>query len=206
MTLSALDLWLYSGAMAVLFLTPGPVWLALAARSLSGGFHAAWPLAVGVAIGDMLWPLLAVLGVTWIVLAVEGLATLLRWSAVAVFAGMGGLLIRYANAPIVRDGRLTRPGVWRGFIAGLAVILSNPKAILFYIGILPGFFDLTRVTWTDVVAIVSISFLVPLSGNLVLAALLGRLRGRLTAPQTLRRINLMSGALLLVVAVLIAFG
>jgi threonine/homoserine/homoserine lactone efflux protein len=31
-----------------------------------------------------------------------------------------------------------------GFLAGLAAILANPKAILFYMGMLPGFFDLTR--------------------------------------------------------------
>ena len=204
MTLSVLDLWLYAGAMAVLFLTPGPVWLALTARGLSGGFRAAWPLALGVAIGDMFWPLLAVLGVSWVISVFDGLMIILKWVAVAMFAGMGLLLLRHADAPVTGDGRLMRPGVWPGFVAGLIVILSNPKAILFYIGILPGFFDLSRVTTGDIAAIVTISFLVPLLGNLAMAALIGRLRTRLTAPHTLRRINLASGSLLIVVAVLIA--
>ena len=53
MTLNPGDLLLYCGALVILFLTPGPVWLALIARGLSGGFHAAWPLAFGVAIGDI---------------------------------------------------------------------------------------------------------------------------------------------------------
>ena len=53
---------LYVGALLILFLTPGPVWVALTARALSGGFHAAWPLAFGVVVGDVLWPLLAILG------------------------------------------------------------------------------------------------------------------------------------------------
>jgi len=53
MTLNPNDLLLYCGALFILFLTPGPVWLALTARGLSGGFHAAWPLAVGVAVGDI---------------------------------------------------------------------------------------------------------------------------------------------------------
>ena len=47
MTLDAWDIALYAGALAILFLTPGPVWVGLIARSLSGGFHAAWPLALG---------------------------------------------------------------------------------------------------------------------------------------------------------------
>ena len=203
MTLSVLDLWFYAGAMAVLFFTPGPVWLALTARGLSGGFHAAWPLALGVAIGDMLWPLLAVLGVTWILTVFDGLMVVLKWVAVAMFAGMGALLLRHADAPVSRDGRLTRPGILPGFLAGLAVILSNPKAILFYIGVLPGFFDLSRVTGADIAAIVTISFLVPLSGNLIMAGLIGRLRDRLTSPRVMRRINVASGWLLLAVAALL---
>ena len=36
MTLSLSDLALYAGALLVLFLTPGPVWVALIARALSG--------------------------------------------------------------------------------------------------------------------------------------------------------------------------
>jgi uncharacterized glyoxalase superfamily protein PhnB len=40
-----------------LWIAPGPVWVALTARALSGGFAAAWPLAIGVTIGDLVWPL-----------------------------------------------------------------------------------------------------------------------------------------------------
>ena len=66
MSLSVWDLVLYAGALFVLFLTPGPVWLALMARAVSGGFQAAWPLALGVAIGDLIWPLVAIGGMTWL--------------------------------------------------------------------------------------------------------------------------------------------
>ena len=66
MTISPLDIALYAGAMLVLFLTPGPVWVALMARALSGGFASAWPLAVGVVIGDLLWPLLPITGMSLI--------------------------------------------------------------------------------------------------------------------------------------------
>ena len=48
MTISATDILFYAGALFILFLTPGPVWVALTARAMSGGFAAAWPLALGV--------------------------------------------------------------------------------------------------------------------------------------------------------------
>jgi hypothetical protein len=60
-TITAHQLLLYAGALLILFVTPGPVWVALTARALSGGFRQAWPLAVGVTVGDILWPLLAIL-------------------------------------------------------------------------------------------------------------------------------------------------
>ena len=81
MTLSWADLMLYCGALLILFLTPGPVWLALMARGLSGGFHAAWPLALGVAIGDIVWPLVAILGISWILSVFDTFMLVLRWVA-----------------------------------------------------------------------------------------------------------------------------
>ena len=204
MTVSAADLALYAGALLILFMTPGPVWVALVARSLSGGFHAAWPLALGVVVGDVLWPLLAILGVSWIVSTFDGFMTALRIVASVTFVVMGLLIIRNADRTIASDSRLTRPGMWAGFVAGLAVILGNPKAILFYMGVLPGFFDLTRLTWADIAAVCFLSMIVPLAGNLTLGLFIGRARRLLTSPEALRRVNLVSGALLVAVGVVIA--
>ncbi|MDB9801692.1 MAG: LysE family translocator [Loktanella sp.] len=205
MTISAYDLMLYAGALLVLFLTPGPVWVALVARSLSGGFHAAWPLALGVVVGDVLWPFLAILGVTWIVSVFSGFLVFLKWVACATFLIMGFLIIRSAGAKISTDSALTKPGMWAGFLAGLAVILGNPKAILFYMGMLPGFFDLTKLTWADIAAICFLSFLVPLIGNLILAASIHKAKAFLTSPKALRRTNITAGSLLILVGLVIPF-
>jgi threonine/homoserine/homoserine lactone efflux protein len=204
-TISGGDLLLYCGALVVLFFTPGPVWLAMMARALSGGFRGAWPLALGVAVGDVLWPLVAVLGIAWILSVFDLFMAVLRWVACAVFIGMGVLLIRHAEVSIGTNGRLTRPGLWPGFLAGLLAILGNPKAVLFYMGVLPGFFDLRVVTGPDVALIVGASMLVPLLGNLALAASVGHLRRFLTRPQTLRRINIVSGGLLILVGCVLPF-
>lgn len=205
MTMSFVDAALYAGALLILFLTPGPVWVALTARALAGGFNAAWPLALGVVVGDVLWPLLAILGVTWIVSVFSGFMTVLTWVACLVFLAMGVLLIRNRDKSIASDSRLTRPGMWAGFVAGLAVILGNPKAILFYMGVLPGFFDLTRLTWADIAVICFLSFIVPLLGNLSLAVFIDRARRLLTSPRALRRTNVISGILLICVGLVIPF-
>jgi threonine/homoserine/homoserine lactone efflux protein len=205
MTISPYELLLYAGALFVLFLTPGPVWAALAARALSGGFQAAWPLALGVVVGDVIWPFLAILGVSWIVSVFAGFMTVLRVVASLFFIVMGGLIILNAHKSISADSRLTRPGMWAGFLAGVAVILGNPKAILFYMGVLPGFFDLAALTWPDIAAIVVLSMLVPLIGNLILAVFIDRARRLMTTPKALTRTNRIAGALLIIVGLIIPF-
>ncbi|WP_417250335.1 LysE family translocator [Celeribacter sp.] len=205
MTIGPSELLLYAFALLVLFLTPGPVWVAMLARALSGGFSSAAPLALGVVVGDILWPLLAILGVTWIVSEFAAFLTVMRWIAVVMFLFMGVMLLRHADRAIATDSRLTRPGVWAGFVAGLVVIMGNPKAILFYMGLLPGFFDLGALTRPDIVAICLISAIVPLIGNLVLAASVGRVRALISTPKGLKRLNMTAGFLLVIVAFVIPF-
>ena len=85
MTVSLGELWLYAGALVILWVTPGPVFVALTARALSGGFRSAWPLAVGVTIGDIVWPLIAIFGLTWVIGRVENLLDILHWVAAGIF-------------------------------------------------------------------------------------------------------------------------
>lgn len=205
MTLTLADAGLYAFALLVLFLTPGPVWMALLARAMSGGFRAAWPLALGVTIGDALWPLLAILGMSWVATEFEGLTVVLKFVASAFFLWLGWTIIRNADKQIAADTRLTRPGMWAGFVAGVIVILANPKAILFYMGMLPGFFDLRALTAPDIGVIVGLSMAVPFFGNLVLASFIGKLRALLTSPKALKRLNVSAGVLLIVVAAIIPF-
>jgi len=206
MTITITDAALYAGALFILFLTPGPVWVALMARAMSGGFRAAWPLALGVVVGDVIWPLLAVLGVAWIVGTFSGFMEVLRWVASLTFLVMGVLIIRNRKKTIASDSRLTRPGMWAGFMAGVAVILGNPKAILFYMGVLPGFFDLTMLTWADIAVICFLSMIVPLVGNLILSAFIDRARRLLTSPAALARTNMTAGLLLVAVGLVIPFA
>ncbi len=205
MTLSAGDMTLYAVALLILFLTPGPVWLALLARTVAGGFQSAWPLALGVAVGDVVWPLLAILGLSWITSEYEGALTVLRWVACAFFLWLGWTVIRNAEKEINADSRLTRPGLWAGFLAGVAAILGNPKAILFYMGVLPGFFDLSQVTATDIAVICFLSLAVPLVGNLCFAAFIDHIRSYVTSPRALKRMNLTAGGLLILVGLILPF-
>ena len=205
MTVSLHELFLYALGMAGLWAVPGPVWVALTARALSGGFAAAWPLAIGVALGDLVWPLAAILGLSWIETAYGDFLEILRWVAAVIFLVMGFLLIRKPAATLNADSRLTRPGMWAGFSVGVAAVIGNPKAILFYMGALPGFFTLERLTAPDIAVIIAISALIPMAGNLGLALFLDRARRLLSSPESVRKLNIGSGVLLVAVGLVIPF-
>ena len=207
MTASFLDLLFYAGAMFLLFATPGPVWVALIARALSGGFHSAWPLALGIVFGDVIWPLVTIFGISYLVSIYADFMMVLKIFGAIIFVFMGLQLVRKPVAAFsTSESKLTRPGMWPGFVAGLLVILSNPKAILFYMGVLPSFFDFRTITAWDILAICLISLVVPLFGNVVLALMVDRMRVFLASPTAVRKLNLISGVALISVGLLIVIS
>ena len=204
MTITLWQILVYAAGMAALWAVPGPVWVALMARSLTGGFASAWPMAVGVVLGDLMWPAIAIFGLAWIVTVYADILHALKLVAAVTFAIMGLLLLRKSGSLLGADSTLTRPGRWAGFLTGMAAVIGNPKAILFYMVALPGFFDLTRLNGQDTAVILAMSAIVPLAGNLGLALFLDRARGLLSKPERVQMLNRISGVLLMLVGIAIA--
>lgn len=199
MTISATELSLYAGALFLLFVTPGPVWVAVVARAISGGMQATWPLALGVALGDMIWPLVAIFGVSAIVAVYADFLIALRWAAALILFLMGLALVRYATKLDLskENSALTKPGIWPGLAAGFLAVIANPKASLFYMALLPTFFDFNRLTVSDIVVICIVSLVVPLAGNLTLGLFVGHIRRFLRSPRQVRRVNIGAGVALM---------
>ena len=109
------------------------------------------------------------------------------------------LKIETINLP----NQLTRPGMLAGLFAGILVTLGNPKAILFYIGILPGFFTVAALSPIDIAVIGGLSALVPFLGNLVLALMFDHVSKMFNSPVLRQRINRINGVVLICVGGLI---
>ena len=204
MSISFSDLIFYAFGIFVLFLTPGPVWIAIISRSITGGLNGAVPLAAGVAIGDIIWPTLAIAGSAALAASYANLLLYLKYFAVIIFLVLGINLISNQNSKIsLQNLKLSKSSELAGFTAGLLVIIGNPKAALFYLGILPGFFNLSRLTITDCIAIALVSSLIPFLGNLTLAVMVEKSREILSSAAAMRRLNILSGCLLIFVGLLI---
>ena len=92
-TITLAQSFFYSIALAILWLTPGPVWVAVLARSISGGFQSSVPLVLGVALGDLLWPMVALMGVSYLILIYADILTIFRYLASIILVLMGLVLV-----------------------------------------------------------------------------------------------------------------
>ena len=204
------ELYFYAFAMFILFLTPGPVWVVLLARIFSNGWSGGLPLACGVIIADFTWSFLAVISISSISEAIPSITKTLTWVAAGFFLYLAIKLwlkpsYDLNNIKLSKvSSKLKFNSIYlESFMTGLLVNFSNPKAILFYISIMPGFFVLNQLTNTDAVIIASISALVPFIGNIILIALVSPVRQLMQSPSAQKKLNQISSILLLIVAIMI---
>ena len=104
------------------------------------------------------------------------------------------------------NDRLTKAGFFSGFSAGFIAITANPKASLFYLTLLPGFFDFSKINMFDLTIISITSFSVPMIGNLLLIFFLDRVRFFLSSAKAISTTNLLSGISLIIVGIVIALN
>ena len=203
MTISITELSLYFVALLILFLTPGPVWIAIIARTVSGGAKSAFSLTLGVSLGDMLWPIIVFFGLGFLVSIYADIFTLIRYLAALILSIMGLTIIWRANKGLETNEKLTGSGFFAGFLAGFIAITANPKAALFYLTLLPGFFNFSDLAIMDLIVICLTSFSVPMIGNIFLILFLSRVREFISSSKSLFIMNIIAGVSLIIVSVLI---
>ena len=206
MTITSGQIILYFGALIILFLTPGPVWVAIIARTVSGGSKSSISLALGVSLGDMLWPIIVFLGLGFLISLYSDILLVIRYFAAAILAIMGLQIILKRNYILKENDKLTKAGFFSGFSAGFIAITANPKASLFYLTLLPGFFDFSKINMFDLTIISITSFSVPMIGNLLLIFFLDRVRFFLSSAKAISTTNLLSGISLIIVGIVIALN
>lgn len=179
------------GAMAILAAVPSVSVLAVTSRAASAGFlHGALTTA-GVVVGDLLFILLAIFGLA---LLAETMG-----SQLALLQGLGGAYLLWLGTRLWQAGGGGGGGEPTGtpsssllssFMTGLLITLGDQKAVLFYLGFLPAFIDLSTVSVGDTVIVSGIAVVAVGGVKLVYAALADRAGRRIGASsgQALNRI------------------
>lgn len=196
----------FSSAVFVLLVVPGPAVTYIVARSLEQGRAAGFASILGLGVGTIIHVVLLVLGLSAVLESSAAAFTVIRFAGAAylVYLGLRRLLSRRpAELPGVERGSLGRI-----FRQGIVVNVLNPKAILFVFALLPQFVDPARgsvpVQLGILGAILLVLGLTTDSAYALAAGTLGDwLRGR---PRFFAWQERLSGAILLVLGVAAAFS
>lgn len=129
----AMNLPLILAAAFIATASPGPATLAIAGTSMAGGARAGLAFAAGVTTGSWTWSIAAAAGLSAVMLAHAWAFEILRYAGAAYLLYLAMRAARAAARPGPASARPPAPGPAHGFYAkGLALHLTNPKAVLFF--------------------------------------------------------------------------
>ena len=185
----------YAFALFIVALIPGPGITALVARALGTTFSESLAMAVGISLGDVVFLTAVVLGLSVVAQTFGFVFLVIKYVGAAYLAWMA---YKIWTSGIVRTdikaaGRAT---VFQALMSGLFVTLGNPKAMLFYLALVPTIVDVTRVTFSDYVILIVVSMAVLLIVTIPYIALAAKARDLLRHPAALKRLNRASATFL----------
>ncbi len=198
-----LTTWLvFLGSEIVLSLVPGPAVLFVIANGLRSGTRAAMLAGIGTLLANACYFLLSALGVAAVLVAVPGLLTTLRWLGALYVAWLGVMALR---APAVAIEPAANAAADRPLQRGFRLQLANPKALLFFASILPGFVDVDSPdawpAWLQIAVFGVTSVGTEVWVLFGYGALAAAASARVRDPRWLRRLDQGAGIVLLCVAV-----
>lgn len=145
-------------AMSALAALPSSSVALVVVRSATHGVRHGIAASLGIAMGDLVFVALAVVGLAAMAEAMGTFFTVLRYAAAAYLVWFGISLIRSEPAALSGSASAGGPGgLWISFAAGIGLTLGDVKAILFYAALFPVFVDLTAATITDIALIAAIT-------------------------------------------------
>jgi homoserine/homoserine lactone efflux protein len=124
----------------ILDFTPGPAVLKVIGDSMTHGWRRTQPSIAGILVANAMYCLLSVVGLAALVLAFPVVFDAIKWMGMLYLVWMGlrmvcaalfGSTARPSAAPISSPARL--------FSSSFVLQGANPKAVLYYVAILPAF-------------------------------------------------------------------
>ncbi|MBN2010836.1 LysE family translocator [candidate division KSB1 bacterium] len=149
--------------MTILAATPGPGVFASMAKAMSSGFRSALILIGGLAVGDSVFLILALIGMSTI--------SRLMGEMFFIIKIAGGMYLIYLGLKLFSKKKSVQAEIcdknttgFKTFVSGFLVTMSNPKPILFYSSVVPTIVDIEHITGLEVLVLsailMTVSFLV----------------------------------------------
>jgi threonine/homoserine/homoserine lactone efflux protein len=201
-------------AVLLISASPGPAMALILRRAALRGFRGAVPTVLGLEAGLYLWALAAAAGFAALVAASEVAFVVLRVVGAVVLIVLGLRAWRAAwqarrapdsssdDAPPLSAP--TRRGWWAAFAEGALVQLANPKAAVFMIAFYPQFVPADQPLFATTAVLALLQVALETAFYLALAAGVSRARRWFAKPVVRRRLEAVSGTVLVALGLRVA--
>jgi threonine/homoserine/homoserine lactone efflux protein len=188
----------FVGAACVVAMVPGPSTAVILRRSVINGRASGVATALGNEAGVLLWGFAAAFGLSALLLASRIAYDTMRIAGAALLVWMGTRALLRARHAAASEPPRDEPGMagGRAFRLGLLTNFANPKAGVFAVSFLPQFVPHGAPVLPTLMLFSLIWAVIDLVWYLPLVWLAGRARTALQRPAVRRRLEQISGAVL----------
>ncbi|MBO8191494.1 LysE family translocator [Streptomyces oryzae] len=197
----------FVGAAFLIAMVPGPSTVVILRRAVVDGRRTGMAAVLGNECGVLLWGLAAAFGLSVLLLASQFAYDVIRITGAAVLVWMGARALWRARRVAGQAGEPAQTAPVsnrRAFWQGLVTNAANPKAGVFAVSFLPQFVPDGAPVLAMLLAFSVIWVVADLIWYLPLVALAGRVGGVLRRPSVRRRMEQISGAVLVGLGVRLA--
>ncbi|QNP68118.1 LysE family translocator [Streptomyces roseirectus] len=129
----------FTATAALITVTPGPDSALVLRSALRSGRRTAFMTGLGVSLGLMVWGLASAVGVAALLAASPAGFRALQTAGALWLVWLGARALLTARAEDPADVGPPSASVRQSFVTGLSTNLLNPKALVFYVSLLPQF-------------------------------------------------------------------
>ena len=189
---------LFAVTETALCFTPGPAVLLVLSQGLARGAVSSIWSNLGILTGNSMYFVLSATGIGALLLASYELFSVIRWlgAAYLIWLGVTAFIVK---SPVFSVPSVTTPPVSRGriFMNGFVLQASNPKALVFFVALLPQFIDPHGRIAAQVTILAITSVVIEFFVLLGYGALAGRLTGLARRPGFSTLANRLAGSILI---------
>jgi threonine/homoserine/homoserine lactone efflux protein len=195
----------FAAVALVVVLLPGPDMALVTSHAIAGGRNEARSVAFGVNAGILVHASAAALGLSALLMASATMYTVVRLLGAAYLVYLGVRMLVGAPSrggidapdPPSRSIRLASSPFWQGFWSNVL----NPKVAILFISLLPQFVDRGDPVLAKTLLLSGVFLAMGLAWLLSFAYLVSRLAGFMKTDRVRRRIEAVSGAILVALGV-----
>ena len=181
-------------------LVPGPSMLFVMGQAMWRGGRSGATALAGVQLGYIGWWILAALGLGTLAAAVPLAFQALAIGGALYLAWLGAQALHHAGAAAAESGEPARKPSAHAFRDGVFVALSNPKALVYIVALLPPFVDQHAPIGPQLVLLAAVAMVIDVALGAIYIGAGSRLAAAMARPQTRKWLDRTVGTIFILIA------